>query len=99
MKLELLMSETQFAPNLTITREQMAVILLRAYEFQQGNRSHASQSAGFADQASISPWANASINTAFKLGLVSGRGNDQFVPQGELTRAEAIQAIANLLNK
>jgi hypothetical protein len=74
-------------------------MLLRAYEFQQGSKSEASQAAPFADQASISSWASASVNTAFKLSLVSGRGNERFIPQGELTRAEAIQAIANMLNK
>ena len=93
------MSDTEFAPNRTITREEMAVMLLRAFEFQQGMKSDVSQTKSIADQASISPWASASIKTALELGLVNGRGNNQFVPQGQLTRAESMQAIFNMLSK
>lgn len=92
------MSATLFEPERTITREEMAVMLLRAYERLQAVKSDLSEAAQFTDHASISSWASASINTVFELGLINGRGNGRFVPQGKLTRAEAIQAIANMLN-
>lgn len=92
-------SASLFAPKSSITREEMAVMLVRTYKTQQGGLSEASQTAGFADQANISAWAVEAVNIAFQTGLVHGRGNEVFAPKGKLTRAEAIQAIANMLNK
>lgn len=92
-------SSTHFAADSKITREQMAVLLLRAYEYQKGIKASGLQEAEFSDKSSISPWAASFINSALELGLVRGRGNNSFVPQGELTRAEAIQAIFNMLER
>ncbi|CAM3904298.1 S-layer-like y domain-containing protein [Cohnella lubricantis] len=89
-------SETQFAPASTISREEMAVIILRAYEFSTGIEMNDSQHS-FADADAVSSWALEDLAAAFELGLVNGRGGNQFVPQGHLTRAEAAQAIVNVL--
>ncbi|RIX49346.1 hypothetical protein D3P08_22595 [Paenibacillus nanensis] len=89
-------SETRFAPESAVTREEMAVILLRAYEYLTGQEANGSKS-GFADGDSISGWAREAIAAAYELGLVNGKGNHQFDPQGQLTRAQAAQAIINLL--
>ncbi|WP_156934252.1 S-layer homology domain-containing protein, partial [Paenibacillus zanthoxyli] len=52
----------------------------------------------FKDQAAISAWARDAAGKAAGLGLMKGRSAAAFVPQGTATRAEAAQAIANLLN-
>ncbi len=92
-------SRTTFSPEDTITREQMAMMLLNAYAYQNGEQAAAAVGSGFADQSSFSGWARDAVQAAQGLGLVNGRGNNLFVPQGQLTRAESMQAILNLLRK
>lgn len=88
----------KFAPTQSILREEMAVMIIRAYELQSGQKAGSSDHAGFSDQASISSWASNSARAAHELRLLQGRGNNTFVPKGLLTRAEGIQVIANLIN-
>ncbi|CAM2923978.1 type I pullulanase [Paenibacillus sediminis] len=93
-------SRHSFAPNSTITREEMAVILVRAYELiQQKSADTAKQAPIFDDVNSISIWAKDKVNKAASLGLLHGRGNNLYSPQTPLTRAESAQVIANLLNE
>ncbi|WP_219834611.1 S-layer homology domain-containing protein [Paenibacillus sp. R14(2021)] len=86
-----------FAPAEQITREEMAVMIVRAYEWQLGKKITAESPASFEDHASISPWAQDAVAKAQQLGLISGRGNNQLVPQGLMTRAEGAKLIASLL--
>ncbi|WP_158560967.1 S-layer homology domain-containing protein [Paenibacillus contaminans] len=87
--------EGTFAPNRSITREEMVVMMVRAYKLKFGSIS--APSAGFADREQTSEWAKASLDIAASLGLISGRGANAFVPQGVTNRAEGAQAIYNLL--
>lgn len=93
------LSGTQFSPDLTITREEMAVILVRAYTYKQGSAEIDAQQSDFVDRDEISSWALNAVDFAYETGLVNGRGNQMFVPQGKLTRAEAAQALYNFLQK
>ncbi|MNE63906.1 Endoglucanase precursor [compost metagenome] len=93
-------SSALFAPNAAISREEMAAMVIRALEVKQGQKvSQSSSSAGFADAASISPWAAVYVNTAAGLGLVQGRDGNQFAPKANMTRAESAQVIFKLLAK
>lgn len=91
--------DSKFDPNQAITREEMAVIAIRALKFQQVELSFEADGDVFADNSSISPWAAEAVNAAYRLGLVNGRGSNMFVPKDNLMRAEAIQVIYNLLKK
>ncbi|MEW9124410.1 MAG: S-layer homology domain-containing protein, partial [Thermotaleaceae bacterium] len=93
------MSETTFAPNKSITREEIATMILKAYELKQGQAVEESSEAAFIDEAQISGWAKENINKVVASGLMMGRAVDQFAPQGITTRAEGAQVIYNLLNK
>jgi hypothetical protein len=86
-----------FAPDRTISREEMAVILVRAYEYQSGKLTGASAGTSFADADQMSEWARDAVGHAAALGLLNGRDGGQFVPQGQLTRAEAIQVLSKLV--
>ncbi|MNK38781.1 Alpha-amylase precursor [compost metagenome] len=93
-------SKDTFAPNETISREEMAVMLIRALEVKQGKKTDAAASAAaFADASKISSWAASYVNTAASLELVQGKENHQFDPQGFMTRAESAQVIYKLLAK
>jgi len=90
----------KFEPNAKITREQMAALLVRAMEYKNRKISYTGQeTSSLKDQASISSWAQESVNKALAAGLLQGKGNGIFDPTAEANRAETAQAILNLLNK
>lgn len=82
-------SETSFAPNDSITREQLAAILYRyaaykGYDVTQGGMAVRE----FSDYESISGYARGSVAWAVNAGIVSGKGNNALDPSGVATRAE-----------
>ncbi|MEK3883300.1 S-layer homology domain-containing protein [Paenibacillus sp. PL2-23] len=89
-------SSTTFAPNAQLTREEMAVILMNAARIKQGDSgttASGSANVAFQDEHAISDWAVSAVHAAADAGYVQGRGNGQFVPKGQLTRAEAAQVV------
>lgn len=90
-------SATRFAPEETITREEMATMIVRAYEFAQDKKLVEVKNATFADLSTASSWSKDYINQAANLSLVNGRSNNRFAPLGFTQRAESVQVIANLL--
>lgn len=89
---------TNFAPKAEITREEMAVLMVRAYEYVQKNKStNENQLVSLNDLEEVSAWAKAGVSSAIKLGLMKGRSSSAFAPQSSTTRAETAQAIFNIL--
>ncbi|WP_256710707.1 S-layer homology domain-containing protein [Paenibacillus sp. FSL H8-0548] len=94
------LDENHFAPNATITREQMAILLVRAYEYKTGNLLDTSDLLlQYTDAAQVTSWAQAEVNKALGAGLMQGPDKNTFAPNGLTVRAEAAQAIYNLLGK
>jgi flagellar biosynthesis/type III secretory pathway protein FliH len=89
-------SSNTFAPNSPITREEMAVMIMRAYERKIGKAYVSSSSAEFSDAKHISAWAKNSIQSAVELGFVQGRNDGFLEPNGQATRAETAQIISRL---
>ncbi|MEK4063696.1 MULTISPECIES: pullulanase [Paenibacillus] len=93
-------SQESFAPNAAISREEMAVMVIRALEVKQGKKVEvASGTTRFADASGISAWAGSYVNAAAELGLVQGKADHKFAPKELMTRAESAQVIYNLLGK
>ncbi|WP_339316370.1 pullulanase [Paenibacillus sp. FSL R10-2734] len=93
-------SKDTFAPNASITREEMAIMVIRALEARSGKKVEpVVGSKAFADASSISKWAASYVKAAAELGLLQGRENNQFAPKGWMTRAESAQVIYTLLSK
>ncbi|WP_081957458.1 S-layer homology domain-containing protein [Paenibacillus sp. FSL R7-0273] len=88
-----------FVPDSSITREEMAVMVVRAYEYLQGEKAQAASAGSFSDQLQISGWAQEAVSIAVEAGLLQGRGGQQFAPQALMTRAESAQVIYNLLKQ
>ncbi|WP_284641899.1 lamin tail domain-containing protein [Paenibacillus silviterrae] len=88
----------RFAPNEPVTREQMAVLLVRAWEKSVGNLEPG-DAGSFQDASSLSGWASEAVAKARKTGLLSGKDGDRFDPSAVATRAESAQAIFNALFK
>lgn len=88
-----------FAPNDSISREQMAVMLVRAYRLKGGEASQGNRSgAVVADKDRVSPWAKDEVSQILTWGIMKGRGQGKFMPQTTATRAESAQAVLKLLN-
>jgi len=88
--------DAQFAPNGLISREEMAALLMRAHQYQQGKTATAT-SPIFTDGDQISTWAKTSVEAAVNLGFLVGKGQNQFDPRGIATRAESAQVISKIL--
>ncbi|SFE17943.1 arabinogalactan endo-1,4-beta-galactosidase [Paenibacillus catalpae] len=88
-----------FEPNGSITRQEMAVMLKKAYEISHPGSAKpvAGVDLPFLDETSIADWALPSVQWAYEQGLLKGRGDDRFAPAASMKRAEAAEVIYRLL--
>ncbi|WP_211747171.1 cadherin-like beta sandwich domain-containing protein [Paenibacillus sp. Marseille-Q4541] len=90
-------SKQSFHPNRNITREEMAMMLVRAYEYQTGQVLERTP-AKLLDNSKIGKQALPYVNAALHSNLLKGRQAGRFEPTALTSRAEAAQAIYNLLH-
>ncbi|HEY2494523.1 MAG TPA: S-layer homology domain-containing protein [Paenibacillus sp.] len=88
----------KFRPKDTISREEAAVILMKMSDYMKRSGG-GSSSPAFADMIHVSVWAKEAVSKVNKLGLMNGKGNHTFDPQGNVTRAEIAKMFYLLLNK
>ncbi|MBO2946037.1 S-layer homology domain-containing protein [Paenibacillus sp. F411] len=88
-----------FGPNEELTREEMTVMLMRAYAMQTKGTGAPGRALGFADREEVSPWAVAAVDAAYTAEMVNGRSNERFAPKEKATRAEGAQIISVMLEK
>ncbi|MGG4131166.1 S8 family serine peptidase [Paenibacillus illinoisensis] len=91
-------SSDTFAPTQTISRQEMAVLMMRAYEYQSQTNDTQSADAGYTDEANIASWAKEAVAKAAELGVMKGSTGGKFKPQDSATRAETAQTVHNLLS-
>ncbi|GAB1156434.1 hypothetical protein YWY31_24590 [Paenibacillus illinoisensis] len=91
-------AKDKFAPTETISRQEMAVLMMRAYEYQTQSLETKQTSAGYSDAADIAPWAEEAVASASELGVMKGSAKGEFNPKDRATRAETAQTIYNLLS-
>ncbi len=87
-----------FRPDDTITREEMAVVIMKAYKFL-GKSPLNGKIDQFADKDSISAWAVEYVDQAVSSGLISGMTANTFAPSENATRAQVTSLIKRLLDK
>lgn len=92
------MTKDKFDPNAQINREQMAAMLVRAYEFKTGKKYDATTPAKFTDVSKVSNFAKESVNEVSQLGFMVGIGG-KFEPKSKATRAQAAKVVSLLNNK
>ncbi|MBU5670701.1 S-layer homology domain-containing protein [Paenibacillus brevis] len=90
-------SGNEYAPESTLTRQEMAIMLVRAYEMKAGRQLLVPTESEFDDADQIDAWAKDAVAAASAAGLLHGRGGGQFAAQERLTRAESVQVLYNLL--
>ena len=82
-------TSTTFAPDSNITREQMAVILKNYADKMGYPIPKTLEAVTLADNAKISFWAKDAVKAMQQAGILSGKANNLFDPNGNATRAEA----------
>lgn len=86
----------KFAPNLKITREQMAVMLNNYINYKAITLVTVSDNS-FVDEADISSWAKTAVDKMQSYGIVSGMGDNRFVPKDTANRAQVATIFANFV--
>ena len=81
-----------FKPNQNITREEMAVILIKAMGLKASGDATA-----FKDQEDITASARAYVAKAVEKGILSGKPDGKFHPADPLTRGEAAKVIIEMV--
>ncbi|WP_245688164.1 S-layer homology domain-containing protein [Salimicrobium halophilum] len=86
-------SETEFYPNAQITREQMAAMIMRAYEYWTDEDYMIEEDYMYADEDHISPLFDEYVDETRELGIMVGNNNNEFNPKMNATRAEAAKVV------
>lgn len=81
-------SATTFAPNDSITREQMAAILYRYAQYKGYDVTKKADLSGYSDNSQVSAYAKDALAWANAAKLINGVTNTTLVPQGNATRAQ-----------
>lgn len=89
--------EGLFAPNMEITREQMVAMLYNYAKYKGYDVTASADLSTFADNASVSAWAQPAMQWAVAEGYISGMGDNQLAPQGTATRAEIASVIMRFM--
>lgn len=85
--------ENNFGEGDPITREQMAAIIVNAFELNNGTGTT------FKDQLEVSAWAKDAIEKASSNSFITGYEDGTFRPKNNATRAEAVTVIVRALEK
>lgn len=80
-----------FRPNDTISRAEMAAIIVRIYGMEDAVQAHTG--ATKFDDVPESHWATGYINIASGLGVINGDGNGIFRPDDKVTYNEAVKML------
>jgi hypothetical protein len=88
-------SAGRFAPNGSVTREQMAAIL---YRYSGAKTDSADRLSAFRDAGSVSAYAKEAMNWAVGTGLLSGSGG-LLLPRAAATRVQTAAILVRYLKK
>jgi hypothetical protein len=77
-----------FAPDADITRQDLALILMRIADFRGDALSAKRDFTLFTDDAEFDDYAKNAAKVLFEAGILNGRPGDLFDPKGKATRAE-----------
>lgn len=85
-------NENAFGADDLITREQMAVMIVKSARLK-----NSTPYTEFADATKISSWAKSAVDTASYNDIIKGYPDGTFRPQNNATRAEAVTVIGKIL--
>ncbi len=85
-------ADGKFNPMSFATREEVAVTLVNAFKLEGGN-----DTIPFSDESKISDWAKESVEVLSSNGYTHGRLYNMFAPKANITRAEFIVLLDNII--
>ncbi|MEF3306238.1 S-layer homology domain-containing protein [Paenibacillus sp. GYB003] len=91
-----------FRPNQVISREELAVLASRAFDFvskQTASGASAAALQPFADAGAISDWARGAAARVVSEGLMNGVADSVFAPKEQSSRAQAVVILKRLAIK
>lgn len=86
-----------FDPNANITRQDMAVMVVRAATLSGSPITAVNEAKVFADDASIADYAKEAVTTLQTAGIINGMTDTEFAPLSNATRAQAAQVLYSFL--
>ena len=89
-------SETEFAPDYDITRQDMSVVVSNALKVASVKTEEGRLD--FADKDSIAEYAQTSVRILSKMGIIKGKENNMFDPLANTTRAEVCVIVDRINN-
>lgn len=81
-------SSNTFSPDKLISRQEMAVLFLNYIKVEGNNLPKSQEEISFEDEAAISSFAKDSVKAMQVAGIINGKNNNIFDPQGTATRGE-----------
>ncbi len=87
----------RFAPNSSITREEIAAITARYIEQYKSSDLSFSTTLPFSDSEAIADWAKESVALMTELGILTGFHDGRFAPRELATRAQAATILDRVL--
>lgn len=91
-------SSDSFAPNNSVTREQLMVILYGYEKLSNGISGTNTISSSYTDRNTVSSWAYDAVAWGIDQGLISGRSGNTIAPTGTANRAEIAMILSNYAN-
>ena len=92
-------SDTEFEPERTITREELAAMLCRyARMLGMDTTAQTSELDVFSDGATTHAWAASDMAWCVQNGILQGKGNGVLDPRSEATRAEVAVMLQRFVN-
>jgi hypothetical protein len=88
--------DNRFEPERSITRQELAVIILRYAEFAQLFLKQVRGGVVFADEQAIGDWAVKAVDELYRSGIVNGNDMNAFDPSGDATRAQVAAMLHRL---
>lgn len=87
------LSETEFGVNNPVTREQLAKFIIEYAQYANIDFIQVSPGYEFDDDLDIANWAIYYVNRCQEYGLLTGKGENEFIPKAGSTRAEVATLI------
>ncbi len=88
----------EFAPDAPVTREQLAVLLYRYAKLQDTDIQETADSVPFADDETISPWAEKAVYALRDASIIEGMGDNTYSPREGATRAQVCAILQRFID-
>lgn len=91
-------SESEFAPHLEVTREQMAAVICN-FASREEIVLKTDCDIAYTDKDAVSDWARDEVSAVIKAGIMKPGDSGEFMPKEHMTRAQLAELIVDFLSE